>query len=267
MASKVTVHTFQQMKQKGEKIAMLTCYDYSMAKLLDELEVEGILVGDSLGMTLLGYDHTLPVTLAEMAHHTRSVHRARPKGLLIADMPYLSYELDPKEAARNAGTLVKEAGAEAVKLEGGLEVASAVKEILKIHIPVMGHLGLTPQSIHCLGGYRMQGRDEKTAEKILTDAKVLEGSGAFAVVLEGIPSELAREVTRKISIPTIGIGAGPYCDGQVLVLNDLLGLYHGSSPSFAKRYADLRGQAKKAIQSYIQEVKSGAFPSPKEVVG
>jgi len=259
---KITVATLAEMKRASEKIAMLTCYDYTMSRILDGCGTDVLLVGDSLGMVVLGYENTIPVTLEEVLHHAKAVRRGCRRGLLVADLPFLSYELDPKEAARNAGRLVKEAGVEGVKVEGGLEVASSVKEIVRINVPVMGHLGLTPQSIHRLGGYRVQGKTPQSAEKILTDAKVLEGSGVFAIVLECIPSGLAEEITRKVSVPTIGIGAGPHCDGQVLVLDDLLGLYGEHLPKYVKQYADLKSEVSKAVGGYLQEVRQGRFPSP-----
>lgn len=259
---KVTTSTLLEMKRKGQRITALTAYDAPTARLLDEAGTDVVLVGDSVGNVKLGYDNTLPVTVEEMLHHTRAAKRGNSRALLVADMPYLSYEVDPKEAARNAGRLVKEGGAEAVKLEGGLEAAPAIKELLRINIPVMGHLGLTPQAVHRLGGYRVQGRRPQEAEKIMTDARVLEGAGVFAIVLECVPAELAREITRKVSVPTIGIGAGPHCDGQVLVIDDLLGLAEGPSPKFVKRYADLRAQARAAVERYLREVQEGVFPGP-----
>jgi 3-methyl-2-oxobutanoate hydroxymethyltransferase len=220
-----------------------------------------LLVGDSVGMVLLGYENTLPVTVQEILHHTKAVKRGNSRSMIVADMPYLSYELDPKEAVRNAGLLVKEGGAEAVKLEGGIEVAGAIKEIVKANIPVMGHLGLTPQSVLRLGGYKVQGRRPQEAEKMLTDARVLEGAGVFAIVLECVPSELAEQITKKVSVPTIGIGAGPHCDGQVLVTEDMLGFSSGVSPKFVKRYAQLGRQAAEAVEAYCKEVRDGVFPA------
>jgi len=259
-SEKVTTTKLLQLKQKGEKIAAVTCYDWTFARIVEEAKADVVLVGDSLGMVMLGYENTLPVTVDEVLHHTKAVKRALTRPLLVADMPYLSYEVDAKEAVRNAGRLVKEGGAEAVKVEGGIEVAPVIKELVKTNIPVMGHLGLTPQAIHRLGGYKVQGRLPKDAEKMLTDAKVLEGAGVFAIVLEAVPSELAREITRKVSVPTIGIGAGPHTDGQILVLHDLLGLYGDSSPRFVKRYAELRKESLKALQAYCREVRETSFP-------
>ncbi|MEK7859243.1 MAG: 3-methyl-2-oxobutanoate hydroxymethyltransferase [Elusimicrobiota bacterium] len=258
--AKVTTTKLMEMKQKGVKIAMLTAYDTPTAQLVNEGGADVILVGDSVGMVKLGYDSTLPVTLDEMLHHVKAVKRGNSRALLVADMPYLSYELDLKEAVRNAGRLIKEGGAQAVKLEGGMEIAPVIKELLKVNIPVMGHLGLTPQAVHRLGGYKVQGRKPQEAEKILTDAKILEGVGVFALVLECVPSALAKEVTRKLSIPTIGIGAGAHCDGQVLVSDDMLGMTDGAYLKFVKRYADLRPAMLKAVSSYCREVREGAFP-------
>lgn len=260
--NKITTSKLIEMKQKGERIAMLTCYSYPMAKILNEAGVDVLLVGDSLGMVVLGYENTLPVTVEEILHHTKAVKRGNSRAMLVADMPYLSYEIDPKEAVRNAGRLVKEGGAEAVKVEGGLEVAGAVKELVKTNIPVMGHLGLTPQSIHRLGGYKVQGKNPQDAEKLLTSAKILEGAGVFSIVLECVPEELAHEITRKVSVPTIGIGAGSGCDGQVLVVDDLLGLYGDIAPKFVKRYANLKKDVQKAVEDYCQDVRKGAFPQP-----
>ncbi|MBI4347520.1 MAG: 3-methyl-2-oxobutanoate hydroxymethyltransferase [Elusimicrobia bacterium] len=259
---KVTTSRLVEMKQKGERITALTAYDAPTAALLNEAAVDVILVGDSVGNVKLGYENTLPVTVDEMLHHVKAVKRGNSRALLVADMPYLSYELDPKEAVRHAGRLVKEGGAEAVKVEGGLEIAPAVKELLRANIPVMGHLGLTPQAVHRLGGYKVQGRRPQEAEKMLTDARVLEGSGIFALVLECVPDQLAREMTRKLPIPTIGIGAGPECDGQILVIDDLLGLTQGPAPKFVKRYAELRPTALDAVKRYVSEVQGGKYPGP-----
>lgn len=259
---RVTTSTLVEMKQKGVKITMLTAYDTPTARLCNEAGVDCILVGDSVGMVKLGYENTIPVTVDEILHHTKAVTRGNSRAFVVADMPYLSYELDPKEAARHAGRLIKEGGAHAVKLEGGIEIAPSIKEILKANIPVMGHLGLTPQSIHRIGGYKVQGRRPQEAEKMLTDAKILEGAGVFALVLECVPSKLAGEITRKLAIPTIGIGAGTDCDGQVLVSDDMLGLTEGAPLKFVKRYADLRPQALAAFSAYCKEVRAEAFPGP-----
>ena len=261
-AKPVTIATLLEMKRKGLKIAMLTAYDFPTARLAEEAGVDVILVGDSVGMTKLGYTSTLPVTVEEMLHHTKAAARGSVRALIVADMPYLSYEVDPKEALRHAGRLIKEGGAHAVKVEGGMEIAATVKELLKVNVPVFGHLGLTPQAVNRLGGYRVQGRRPEDAERILTEARVLEGAGCCAVVLECVPSELAKEVTKRLQIPTIGIGAGPHCDGQVLVSDDLLGLSENGPTKFVKRYADLRAVALKAVGEYCREVRDGSFPGP-----
>lgn len=261
-AKSVTVTTLLEMKRKGVKIAMLTAYDFPTARLAEEAGVDVILVGDSVGMTKLGYESTLPVTIDEMIHHMKAVKRGSSRALLVADMPYLSYEIDPKEAVRNAGRLMKEGGAHAVKVEGGMEVASTIKELLKINVPVIGHLGLTPQAVNRLGGYKVQGRGPEAAEKILTEARILEGAGCAAVVLECVPADLAKEITKRLQIPTIGIGAGPHCDGQVLVSDDMLGLTESGPTKFVKRYADLRALSLKAIGDYCREVRDGSFPGP-----
>jgi 3-methyl-2-oxobutanoate hydroxymethyltransferase len=258
----VTVATLLDMKRKGLKVAMITAYDYPTARLAEEAGVDVVLVGDSVAMTKLGYDSTLPVTMDEMLHHVKAVKRGLSRALLVADMPYLSYELDAKEAARNAGRFLKEGGAHAVKLEGGMEVAPIIKELIKVNVPVFGHLGLTPQAVNRLGGYKVQGRKPQDAERILTEARVLEGAGVCAVVLECVPAELAKEITKRLQVPTIGIGAGAHCDGQVLVSDDLLGLTEGAPHKFVKRYADLRGQALKAVSDYCAEVRDGSFPGP-----
>ena len=258
----VTISTLLEMKRKGVKIAMLTAYDFPTARLAEEAGVDVILVGDSVGMTKLGYESTLPVTIDEMLHHVKAVKRGSSRALLVADMPYLSYEIDPKEAVRNAGRLLKEGGAHAVKVEGGIEVAPTIKEFLKINVPVFGHLGLTPQAVNRLGGYKVQGRRPEDAEKILTEARILEGAGVCAVVLECVPADLAKEITKRLQVPTIGIGAGPHCDGQVLVSDDMLGLTEAGPTKFVKRYADLRAKSLEAISSYIREVRDGSFPGP-----
>ncbi|MBI5210739.1 MAG: 3-methyl-2-oxobutanoate hydroxymethyltransferase [Elusimicrobia bacterium] len=262
MPGKVTTATLLELKRKGVKIAALTAYDCPTARMVDASGADVVLVGDSVGMVKLGYENTLPVTVPEMLHHVKAVRRGLGRALLVADMPYLSYELGVADALANAGRLVKEGGAEAVKLEGGMDVAPIIKELLRINVPVMGHLGLTPQAIHRLGGYKVQGRKASEAERMVTDAKVLEASGVFALVLECVPSGLAREITRKLSIPTIGIGAGPRCDGQILVVDDLLGLGEGPPLTFVKRYAELRSLSSQAVTQYCQEVRDGRFPGP-----
>lgn len=260
--SKVTTATLLEMKRGGDKIVALTCYDASMARLLDEQKIDVALVGDSVGNVKLGYENTLPVTADEMLHHARAVRRGIARALLVVDMPYLTYENDPKEAVRNAGRLVKEGGAEGVKVEGGLEIVPSIKAMVQTNIPVMGHLGLTPQAIHRLGGYRVQGRSPQDAEKMVTQARILEGAGIFALVLEAVPAALAKEITRKVSVPTIGIGAGPNCDGQILVLDDLLGLSEGPAPKFVKRYASLRADAARAVRQFRDDVRKNKFPRP-----
>jgi 3-methyl-2-oxobutanoate hydroxymethyltransferase len=257
----ITTTSLVEMKQKGVKITMLTAYDAPTAKLCNDAGIDVILIGDSVGMVKLGYESTIPVTIEEILHHTKAVKRGNSRALLVADMPYLSYELDVRDAVRNAGRLIKEGGAHAVKLEGGIEIAPAIKELLRANIPVMGHLGLTPQAVNRLGGYKVQGRRPQEAEKMLTDARILEGAGAFAVVLECVPEKLGAEITKKLSIPTIGIGAGPHCDGQVLVSDDMLGLTEGPALKFVKRYADLRAQALSAFQAYVREVRAESFPA------
>jgi 3-methyl-2-oxobutanoate hydroxymethyltransferase len=257
---KVTTRTIVAMKSRQEKIAMLTAYDYQTALLEDRAGVEIILVGDSLGMVVLGYENTLPVTLEEIIHHLKAVGRARPRALLVADMPFMSYQAGVDDAVRSAGRLIKEGGAEAVKLEGGKRMGSVIRAIIDAGIPVMGHLGLTPQSLHQFGGYRVQGRDPGSAEQLLEEAAFLEQAGCFSMVLEGIPSQLAQRITESVAIPTIGIGAGAACDGQVLVVNDLLGVLEEFSPRFVKRYAEIGREMARAFASYVDDVKKGAFP-------
>src|SRR5438309_9787242 len=254
----VRVPDLRAMKKRGEKIAVLTAYDYTMARLLDRAGVDIILVGDSVGMVVLGFDNTLPVTLDMMIHHTAAVSRGVKRALIVADMPFLTFQLSMEEAMRNAGRLIQEGGAAAVKIEGGRHIVATTKRLVDIGIPVMGHLGLTPQSVHQLGGFRPQGRDSETAERLLKDADVLEKAGAFAIVLESIPADLAGRVTASLRIPTIGIGAGPQCDGQVLVINDMLGFSDGPVPPFAKQYAQLSEQIVSAARAYIEEVRGRA---------
>jgi len=258
---RVTVLTLREMKGQGEKIAMLTAYDYPFASIVDEAGIEIILVGDSLGMVVLGYDSTIPVTLEDTIRHTQAVVRGTQKAMVIADMPFLTYQVSPSQALMNAGRLMQEAGAQGVKLEGGREVAQTVHTIVSAGIPVMGHLGLTPQSVHQLGGYKVQGRTEDAAKRLKEDALILQDAGAFSIVLEAVPLELAKEVTESLQIPTIGIGAGPHCDGQVLVLHDLLGVFQRFTPKFVKRYAEIGEMARKAIEQYRDEVKEGLFPA------
>jgi 3-methyl-2-oxobutanoate hydroxymethyltransferase len=258
--TKITTAVLRQMKQKKEKIAALTCYDASMARLLNEQEVDVILVGDSVGNVKLGYENTLPVTLEEMLHHTKAVKRGNSRALLAADMPFLTYEYDPEDAVRQVGRLIKEGGAEAVKVEGGENILPSIQALIKANIPVMGHLGLTPQSIHRLGGYKVQGRGPENAQRLRRHAKLLEKAGVFSLVLEAVPGALARQITETLSIPTIGIGAGSDCDGQILVLDDLLGLGEGAPPKFVKQYASLRAEAARAVSAYRNDVKKRRFP-------
>lgn len=255
-----TILDIKKMKIEGEKITVLTAYDYGMASILDESDIDIILVGDSLGNVVLGYDTTLPVTMEDMLHHTKAVSRASKNALIVADMPFLSYQVSPEAALANAGRFLKEADAQAVKLEGGREQVETVHKITCAGIPVMAHLGLTPQSIHQLGGYKVQGKKEDAAEKMMQDAKSLEEAGAFSLVLECVPEKLAAEITRSLSIPTIGIGAGVHCDGQVLVINDMLGMNERMTPKFVKKYANLNLEIRKAVKTYIGEVKQGNFP-------
>lgn len=258
---KNTVATFQEMKTAGEKISMLTCYDYSTAKIMDEAGVNSLLIGDSLGNVVLGYEDTLSVTMEDMIHHTRPVARAAKNALVIADMPFMSYQASIYDAVMNAGRLVKEGRANAVKLEGGAEVCEQIKAIVAAGIPVCAHLGLTPQSINAFGGHKVQGKTADAARKIVEDAKLCEEAGAFALVLECIPADLAAVITKALTIPTIGIGAGPYCDGQVLVYQDMLALFSDFRPKFVKPYASLGEQMAQAFKDYDAEVKSGAFPA------
>jgi len=260
MAPKVTVPEIVKMKRAGQKITALTAYDYSFARILDEAGVDILLVGDSLGSVIQGQESTLPVTLEEMLYHTRIAARGRKRALLVGDMPFLSYQVSVEEAKRNAGRFLSEAGAEAIKVEGGVEIRDTIKAIVAVGIPVMGHVGLTPQSIHRFGGYKVQGKEKKAAERIVRDAVAVEEAGAFSVVLEGVPLDLAREITQRLTIPTIGIGAGVECDGQVLVVHDMLGLFDAYQPKFVKRYADLKGVMIDAVKRYVAEVKDGSFP-------
>ena len=261
MMSRITILRLKEMKESGEKIAMLTAYDYPFASIVDEAGIEIILVGDSLGMVVLGYDSTIPVTLDDTIRHTQAVVRGTKRAMVVADMPFLTYQVGPSHALLNAGRLIQEGGAQAVKLEGGREVAQTVHTIVSAGIPVMGHLGLTPQSVHQFGGYKVQGKTEEAAKRLKEDALILQEAGAFSIVLEAVPMELAKEVTESLSIPTIGIGAGPHCDGQVLVLHDLLGVFQRFTPKFVKRYAEIGQEAKRAIEQYRDEVKEGKFPS------
>jgi 3-methyl-2-oxobutanoate hydroxymethyltransferase len=258
---KITVPELRGRKlQGGDKIAMVTAYDFTMARLVDEAGVDMVLVGDSLGMVVQGLTTTLPVSLDEMAYHCRCVARGLARAHLVGDLPFMSYQVSPQQAVESAGKLMKEGACESVKLEGGQEVAEHVHRIVRAGVPVVGHIGLTPQSVHALGGFKVQGRGADGAEKVLADAVALEQAGAFAVVLEAIPPDLAAEVTQLLSIPTIGIGAGVACDGQVLVCTDLLGLARGHQPKFAKRFANLGDAAVDAFSAYVEEVRAGTFP-------
>jgi 3-methyl-2-oxobutanoate hydroxymethyltransferase len=261
MKMPVRINTIKEMKLKKEKIVMLTAYDYSTAKLVDESGIPLILVGDSLGDVILGYGSPIPVTMDDMIHHTKAVVRGTKQALVIGDMPFMTYHTSIADALRNAARFIQEGGAQAIKLEGGITVAETVKRIVECGIPVMGHIGLTAQSIHQLGGHRVQGKTPEAAERLLKDARALEQAGSFAIVLETVPAPLAKLITQKISIPTIGIGAGPDCDGQVLVINDLLGLFSDFVPKHAKQYAKLAGTIRTALTDYMAEVKAGKFPT------
>jgi len=262
--ARISIHNIQAMKLRGEKIAMLTAYDYPTAKLIDSVDIPIILVGDSLGMTVLGYESTVPVTMDDMLHHTRAVVRGSQNALIVADMPFMSYQTGASDAIRNAGRFLQEAGAQAVKLEGGAPVVEIVRALVSFGIPVMGHLGLTPQSINQLGGHKVQGKTPAAAARLMSDAAALQEAGAFAVVLECVPAALGKLVTERLSIPTIGIGAGPYCDGQVQVLSDLLGLDPDFSPRHAKQYAHLAQEIQDAVKCYQREVQAGDFPTARE---
>jgi 3-methyl-2-oxobutanoate hydroxymethyltransferase len=261
MGRKMTVPEVCSMKGKGEKVVCLTAYDYCLARILDESGIDILLVGDSLGSVVQGHDNTLPVTVDDIIYHTKAVVRGRRRALVVSDMPFMTFQLGVDEAKRNAGRLVQEGGAESVKLEGGVTQAATIEGLVKMGVPVMGHVGLTPQSVHQFGGYRIQGRGEADARAILDDAMAVEQAGAFAVVLEGIPVQLAREITQRVSIPTIGIGAGMHCDGQILVVHDMLGLFDDFTPKFVKRYANLKETIGGAVRSYMEEVRTEAFPA------
>ncbi|MBI3451107.1 MAG: 3-methyl-2-oxobutanoate hydroxymethyltransferase [Acidobacteria bacterium] len=264
---KITVPAIRARKGAGRPIVALTAYDYPTARTLDAAGVDLILVGDSLGMVVLGHPTTLPVTLEVMLHHTAAVARAKTAALVVADMPFLSYHVSREETIRNAGRLVQEAGAEAVKIEGGRARAGVVRALVEADIQVMGHIGLTPQSVHAMGGYKVQGKSPDAVQSLLEDARALEEAGAFSIVLEGIPGEAARLVTQSTALPTIGIGAGPHCDGQILVVNDLLGLNGEDVPRFVRRYADLRTAAVEAVRAYAADVAAGRFPAEEESYG
>ncbi|MBI3182446.1 MAG: 3-methyl-2-oxobutanoate hydroxymethyltransferase [Myxococcales bacterium] len=260
MKDKVTIHTLKKLRQIGQKICMVTAYDATFARVLDDAGADVILVGDSLGMVVQGHDSTLPVTLEQMIYHCRAVTRAAKRAHVVGDMPFMSYQVSAEEAVRNAGRLVAEGGVGSVKLEGGQEFCETVAKLVRASIPVMGHIGLTPQSVHKMGGYLVQGRDEETARRLLADAIALEQAGVYALVLEGVPLELAQQITDRLAIPTIGIGAGVHCSGQVLVCYDLLGMNPDFKPKFVKRYADLYGGIRGAAETFFREVRAEAFP-------
>jgi 3-methyl-2-oxobutanoate hydroxymethyltransferase len=260
--ARVTTATLKDKKVRQEKISMLTSYDYSTAGLVDQAGLDMILVGDSMGNVVLGYENTLAVTMDDIVHHTRAVVRGTQNAMVVGDMPFLSYHISIEEAVRNAGRLIQEGGAQTVKLEGGMERVETVKAILDAQIPVMGHIGLTPQSVNQFGGFKVQGKDLETARKLLRDAQALDKAGVFSIVLECVPSALAKKITEEVSVPTIGIGAGPYCDGQVLVINDMLGMFSGHIPKFVKKYANLQPIIIEALKAYKKEVEEGSFPGP-----
>jgi 3-methyl-2-oxobutanoate hydroxymethyltransferase len=260
----VTIQQLARWKQKGRRLVAVTAYDYTMARLVERAQVDVVLVGDSLGNVVQGLDTTLPVTLEDVIYHSRAVRRALTHAHLVGDMPFMTYQVSVEQAMRNAGQLMKEGGVQSVKLEGGRERAEAVRRLVEAGIPVMGHVGLTPQSVHQLGGYRVQGRGDAAARRLLEDASILEEAGAYAVVLECVPARLAQQVTSRLSIPTIGIGAGPHCDGQILVLPDLLGLNDDFKPRFVRRFAELGERVVEALERYAAEVKSGSFPAAEE---
>lgn len=256
-----TIQDFLKKKKEGRKITMLTAYDYPFAHITDEAGIDVILVGDSLGMVVQGLENTLPVTMDEMIYHTKMVARAVKNAMVIGDMPFMSYQTGIQDAVRNAGRFLKEAGASAVKVEGGAEISEHIRAMTKSDIPVMAHIGLTPQSIHRMGGYKVQGKTEEAARKLFEEAQIVEDAGAFSLLLEAIPMDLSAKITRKLAIPTIGIGAGPHCDGQVLVLHDVIGLFERFVPKFVKKYANIKEKTLNAIITYKEDVESGSFPS------
>ncbi len=258
---RVSVPSLKRMKRQGEKISMLTAYDFTFAALMDGAGVDVLLVGDSLGMVFQGQEDTLPVTIGDVIYHTRAVKRAVQHSLLVADMPFLSYQVTPEEAVYNAGRLLKEGGADAVKLEGGIPASSAIEKMVNACIPVMGHVGLGPQSCKLLGGHRVQGKSSNAIQRLLQDAKAVENAGAFSLVIEAVPWPVAKMITEHVSIPTIGIGAGPHCDGQVLVFADMLGLFTAFQPHFVRRFAQLGEESRKAFEEYSNAVKEGSFPT------
>ena len=261
MNNKFTIKSFQKAKDEGRKISMLTAYDYSMAKILDEARIDSLLVGDSLGMVVQGHDSTISVTIDDMIYHSKAVTRAAKRALVIVDMPFMSYHTSITEAVHNAGRLMKEGGAHAIKLEGGVEFADTIRHIVRAQIPVMGHIGLTPQSVHMFGGFKVQGRSLEQAQKIVDDAKALEEAGVFAITLECVPEKLTKVIGKAVNVPIIGIGAGNDCDGQVLVSNDMLGMYSDFSPKFVKQFANLSSGIKEAVETYIKEINNKTFPT------
>ena len=261
---KTTVRSFVKFKKRGEKIVMLTAYDFFTARILDQIGMDAVLVGDSVNMVLYGSPNTLSITMDQMVYHTKAVSSSVKKALVLADMPFLSYQASTEEAVLNAGRFLKEGGADAVKIEGGLEMADTIKRIIEVGIPVMGHIGLTPQSINKFGGYVVRGKSEKERNYLTESARALEEIGCFSILLESVPKALAREITRAAGVPTIGIGAGIDCDGQVLVVNDILGLFEDFKPKFVRRYAELGKEIRKACKSFLGDVKSGKFPSEEE---
>ncbi len=264
---RITVQDIAEMKAGGRKIPMLTAYDYTTALMADAAEVPMLLVGDSLGMVVLGYESTIQVTMEDILHHCKAVVRGSKNAMVVADLPFMSYQIDPAQAMTNAARLVQEGGAQAVKLEGGEWMADTVARIVQCGIPVMGHIGLTPQSINAFGGYRVQGRDRRAAAQMLQDAKALEEAGAFAVVLELVPTQLAGLISRRLAVPTIGIGAGPECDGQVQVLHDMLGLFTDFVPRHARQFAKLAESMREAFTTYVQQVEDGSFPTARQSFG
>jgi 3-methyl-2-oxobutanoate hydroxymethyltransferase len=262
--SKITINDLLKKKNEHKRITMLTAYDYPFAKIVDEAGIDVILVGDSVGMVVQGLDNTLPVTMDEMVYHTKMVSRAVHNAMVIGDLPFMSYQASVEDGVRNAGRFLKEAGASAVKIEGASEVPAHIRAMAKSDIPVMAHIGLTPQSIHRMGGYKVQGKTEEAAQRLIEEAHIAEEAGAFAIVLEAIPMDIAKKITEGLSIPTIGIGAGPHCDGQVLVLHDVLGLFERFLPKFAKRYVNLKEEASNAVKLFRVEVEQGMFPSEEQ---
>ncbi len=259
-----TIQDFLKKKKEGKKITMLTAYDYPFAQIIDEAGIDVILVGDSLGMVVQGLENTLPVTMDEMIYHTKMVTRAVKNAMVIGDMPFMSYQASIEDAIKNAGRFLKEAGASAIKMEGGAEVAEHIRAMTRSDIPVMAHIGLTPQSIHRMGGYKVQGKTDEAANKLIEEAHIVEDAGAFSLLLEAIPMNLAKKITDELTIPTIGIGAGPHCDGQVLVLHDVIGLFERFVPKFVKQFANIKEEVSKAIKTYKEEIEEGTFPSEEQ---